>query len=225
MGAEAKKKELVESSNRRSQDVVNYRRSVGRTYCISPVNTAADMDCLKRGNDQNQLCCNCDSCKAELCAKPEPGAPDLDPRWRGEPSQNSGDPLSRLRPSDSVARGAPWRETTGEQTQRQRLRPSRPNDGGGATSRFRRRRGEPDQSRGVARSVSACSNQVRLHSLLTVGFSAVVNGVNQRRLAGGEISRGFVDVAGGRWRWKSLVGIVQRAATLESYEQKRGTRW
>lgn len=41
---------------------------VNPTYWISPINIAADMDCLKWNNDQNQLCYNCDSCKAGLLA-------------------------------------------------------------------------------------------------------------------------------------------------------------
>ncbi|XP_021895589.1 protein TORNADO 2 [Carica papaya] len=39
---------------------------INPTYWISPINTAADMDCLNWSNDQNQLCYNCDSCKAGL---------------------------------------------------------------------------------------------------------------------------------------------------------------
>ncbi|KAJ7003631.1 hypothetical protein NC653_008746 [Populus alba x Populus x berolinensis] len=41
---------------------------VNPTYWISPINIATDMDCLKWNNDQNQLCYNCDSCKAGLLA-------------------------------------------------------------------------------------------------------------------------------------------------------------
>ncbi|XP_027361027.1 protein TORNADO 2-like [Abrus precatorius] len=41
---------------------------VNPTYWISPINTAADMDCLQWSNDQTQLCYNCDSCKAGLLA-------------------------------------------------------------------------------------------------------------------------------------------------------------
>ncbi|KAI4328066.1 hypothetical protein L6164_020457 [Bauhinia variegata] len=41
---------------------------VNPTYWISPINTAADMDCLQWSNDQTQLCYQCDSCKAGLLA-------------------------------------------------------------------------------------------------------------------------------------------------------------
>ncbi|GLT91228.1 hypothetical protein SLE2022_091260 [Rubroshorea leprosula] len=41
---------------------------VNPTYWISPINTGADMDCSRWSNDQNQLCYNCDSCKAGLLA-------------------------------------------------------------------------------------------------------------------------------------------------------------
>ncbi|CAJ2647233.1 protein TORNADO 2-like [Trifolium pratense] len=41
---------------------------VNPTYWISPINNAADMDCLQWSNDQTQLCYNCDSCKAGLLA-------------------------------------------------------------------------------------------------------------------------------------------------------------
>ncbi|KAF7829218.1 protein TORNADO 2 [Senna tora] len=41
---------------------------VNPTYWISPINTAADMDCLQWSNEQTQLCYNCDSCKAGLLA-------------------------------------------------------------------------------------------------------------------------------------------------------------
>jgi len=48
---------------------------VNPTYWISPINNAADMDCLQWNNDQNQLCYNCDSCKAGLLA-------NLKEEWR-----------------------------------------------------------------------------------------------------------------------------------------------
>lgn len=48
---------------------------VNPTYWISPINNAADMDCLQWNNDQNQLCYNCDSCKAGLLA-------NLKKEWR-----------------------------------------------------------------------------------------------------------------------------------------------
>ncbi|KAF2309057.1 hypothetical protein GH714_000294 [Hevea brasiliensis] len=48
---------------------------VNPTYWISPINNAADMDCLNWNNDQNQLCYNCDSCKAGLLA-------NLKKEWR-----------------------------------------------------------------------------------------------------------------------------------------------
>ncbi|KAK9188100.1 hypothetical protein WN944_019499 [Citrus x changshan-huyou] len=48
---------------------------VNPTYWISPINSAADMDCLQWGNDQMQLCYNCDSCKAGLLA-------NLKKEWR-----------------------------------------------------------------------------------------------------------------------------------------------
>uniref|UniRef100_A0A7N0SVM5 Uncharacterized protein n=1 Tax=Kalanchoe fedtschenkoi TaxID=63787 RepID=A0A7N0SVM5_KALFE len=48
---------------------------VNPTYWISPINTAADMDCLQWSNDQTQLCYNCDSCKAGLLA-------NLNREWR-----------------------------------------------------------------------------------------------------------------------------------------------
>ncbi|CAN1177915.1 Protein TORNADO 2 [Linum perenne] len=41
---------------------------VNPTYWISPINNAADMDCLQWNNDQTQLCYGCDSCKAGLLA-------------------------------------------------------------------------------------------------------------------------------------------------------------
>ncbi|KAK4422978.1 protein TORNADO 2 [Sesamum alatum] len=41
---------------------------VNPTYWISPINTAADMDCLQWSNDQTQLCYSCNSCKAGLLA-------------------------------------------------------------------------------------------------------------------------------------------------------------
>ncbi|KAL2345122.1 hypothetical protein Fmac_006407 [Flemingia macrophylla] len=41
---------------------------VNPTYWISPINTAADMDCLQWSNDQTQFCYNYDSCKAGLLA-------------------------------------------------------------------------------------------------------------------------------------------------------------
>jgi hypothetical protein len=41
---------------------------VNPTYWISPINNAADMDCLQWSNDQTTLCYNCDSCKAGLLA-------------------------------------------------------------------------------------------------------------------------------------------------------------
>ncbi|KAI3890667.1 hypothetical protein MKX03_001941 [Papaver bracteatum] len=41
---------------------------VNPTYWISPINTAADMDCLLWNNEQTQLCYGCDSCKAGLLA-------------------------------------------------------------------------------------------------------------------------------------------------------------
>jgi hypothetical protein len=48
---------------------------VNPTYWISPINTAADMDCLQWNNEQTQLCYNCDSCKAGLLA-------NLKKEWR-----------------------------------------------------------------------------------------------------------------------------------------------
>ncbi|XP_010240868.1 PREDICTED: protein TORNADO 2-like [Nelumbo nucifera] len=48
---------------------------VNPTYWISPINTAADMDCLQWSNDQTQLCYTCDSCKAGLLA-------NLKKEWR-----------------------------------------------------------------------------------------------------------------------------------------------
>lgn len=48
---------------------------VNPTYWISPINNAADMDCLNWNNDQNQLCYSCDSCKAGLLA-------NLKKEWR-----------------------------------------------------------------------------------------------------------------------------------------------
>lgn len=39
---------------------------VNPTYWISPINNAADMDCLQWSNEQTQLCYACDSCKAGL---------------------------------------------------------------------------------------------------------------------------------------------------------------
>lgn len=41
---------------------------VNPTYWISPLNNAADMDCLQWNNDQTQLCYSCSSCKAGLLA-------------------------------------------------------------------------------------------------------------------------------------------------------------
>ena len=41
---------------------------VNPTYWISPIDNAADMDCLQWSNDQTQLCYSCDSCKAGLLA-------------------------------------------------------------------------------------------------------------------------------------------------------------
>lgn len=38
------------------------------TNWISPINTAANMDCLAWSNDPNQLCYSCDSCKGGLLA-------------------------------------------------------------------------------------------------------------------------------------------------------------
>ncbi|KAF8027200.1 hypothetical protein BT93_E0190 [Corymbia citriodora subsp. variegata] len=48
---------------------------INPTYWISPINNAADMDCLNWSNDQNQLCYNCNSCKAGLLA-------NLKKEWR-----------------------------------------------------------------------------------------------------------------------------------------------
>ncbi|KAK9129883.1 hypothetical protein Sjap_010370 [Stephania japonica] len=48
---------------------------VNPTYWISPINNAADMDCLQWSNDQTQLCYACDSCKAGLLA-------NLKKEWR-----------------------------------------------------------------------------------------------------------------------------------------------
>ncbi|XP_043715318.1 protein TORNADO 2 [Telopea speciosissima] len=48
---------------------------VNPTYWISPIYTAADMDCLQWSNDQTQLCYACDSCKAGLLA-------NLKKEWR-----------------------------------------------------------------------------------------------------------------------------------------------
>lgn len=48
---------------------------VNPTYWISPINNAADMDCLQWSNEQTQLCYNCDSCKAGLLA-------NLKKEWR-----------------------------------------------------------------------------------------------------------------------------------------------
>ncbi|XP_068635073.1 protein TORNADO 2 [Aristolochia californica] len=39
---------------------------VNPTYWISPINNAADPDCLQWNNEQTQLCYACDSCKAGL---------------------------------------------------------------------------------------------------------------------------------------------------------------
>ncbi|XP_047339332.1 protein TORNADO 2-like [Impatiens glandulifera] len=44
---------------------------VNPTYWISPINIAADMDCLKWDNDETKLCYECDSCKAGLLANIE----------------------------------------------------------------------------------------------------------------------------------------------------------
>ncbi|KAL9242688.1 hypothetical protein vseg_016665 [Gypsophila vaccaria] len=41
---------------------------INPTNWISPIDTAADMDCLAWNNDQSQLCYSCDSCKAGLLA-------------------------------------------------------------------------------------------------------------------------------------------------------------
>ncbi|KAK4751699.1 hypothetical protein SAY87_020497 [Trapa incisa] len=41
---------------------------INPTYWISPIDIAADMDCLQWSNDQSQLCYNCESCKAGLLA-------------------------------------------------------------------------------------------------------------------------------------------------------------
>lgn len=41
---------------------------VNPTYWISPINNAADMDCLQWSNEQTQLCYSCSSCKAGLLA-------------------------------------------------------------------------------------------------------------------------------------------------------------
>ncbi|RVX14387.1 Protein TORNADO 2 [Vitis vinifera] len=41
---------------------------VNPSYWISPIYTAADMDCLQWSNEQTQLCYNCNSCKAGLLA-------------------------------------------------------------------------------------------------------------------------------------------------------------
>ncbi|KAF6136055.1 hypothetical protein GIB67_000459 [Kingdonia uniflora] len=41
---------------------------VNPTYWISPIDTAADMDCLLWSNEQIQLCYGCNSCKAGLLA-------------------------------------------------------------------------------------------------------------------------------------------------------------
>ncbi|KAJ8438985.1 hypothetical protein Cgig2_018896 [Carnegiea gigantea] len=41
---------------------------INPTYWISPINTAADIDCLAWNNDQSELCYSCDSCKAGLLA-------------------------------------------------------------------------------------------------------------------------------------------------------------
>ncbi|KAL1568900.1 Protein TORNADO 2 [Salvia divinorum] len=41
---------------------------VNPTYWISPINNAADTDCVQWSNDQTQLCYSCDSCKAGLLA-------------------------------------------------------------------------------------------------------------------------------------------------------------
>ena len=48
---------------------------VNPTYWISPINNAADMDCLNWSNEQTQLCYGCDSCKAGLLA-------NLKKEWR-----------------------------------------------------------------------------------------------------------------------------------------------
>ncbi|XP_043695883.1 protein TORNADO 2-like [Telopea speciosissima] len=48
---------------------------VNPTYWISPINTAADIDCLKWSNDKTQLCYACNSCKAGLLA-------NLKKEWR-----------------------------------------------------------------------------------------------------------------------------------------------
>ncbi|KAK4493398.1 hypothetical protein RD792_017702 [Penstemon davidsonii] len=48
---------------------------VNPTYWISPINTAADMDCLQWSNEQTQLCYSCNSCKAGLLA-------NLKKEWR-----------------------------------------------------------------------------------------------------------------------------------------------
>lgn len=41
---------------------------INPTYWISPINTAADIDCLSWNNDQTELCYSCDSCKGGLLA-------------------------------------------------------------------------------------------------------------------------------------------------------------
>ncbi|KNA13719.1 hypothetical protein SOVF_113900 [Spinacia oleracea] len=41
---------------------------INPTFWISPIDTAADMDCLSWNNEQNQLCYSCESCKAGLLA-------------------------------------------------------------------------------------------------------------------------------------------------------------
>ncbi|KAF8412566.1 hypothetical protein HHK36_000534 [Tetracentron sinense] len=48
---------------------------INPTYWISPINSAADMDCLQWNNEQTQLCYGCDSCKAGLLA-------NLKKEWR-----------------------------------------------------------------------------------------------------------------------------------------------
>ncbi|GER35455.1 tetraspanin family protein [Striga asiatica] len=48
---------------------------VNPTYWISPINNAADMDCVQWNNEQTQLCYSCDSCKAGLLA-------NLKKEWR-----------------------------------------------------------------------------------------------------------------------------------------------
>ena len=48
---------------------------INPTFWISPIDTAADMDCLAWNNDQTQLCYSCEACKAGLLAS-------LSKQWR-----------------------------------------------------------------------------------------------------------------------------------------------